>query len=411
MDRKEEAFLEDSDFRLSGLAKWVLFVGFLIPVLSVGVVDNLGHVFGWSDGNEGSEGVPINYRSEETGKSRFSIESVLQVNRGLLEAFDGFEKRVERGSVLERAAKYWRWGMVAAGGTGSERVLRGWEGRLFLEDNIEITLGRLSAQKRQDVLGAVRDLAKRLARENIHLIVVPVPSKVVVEPHWFTRRFGAGETVPLGETVEGILRELGAVENVTVCPVGEWLTRADGDPFLVRDTHWTPVGMEAVAIGLSRLMNEEGIGTAFTDGEENPGAYRQQVQGSGDLVEMLDLPASAQVFPNQRVEAIFDVRKRSGPPGIVLLGDSFSGIYGDASLGWGKRAATFPDLISAMAGVPVLSLVNNGDPILEPRVGLARILAREPGRLDEVEVVIWQFSLRFLAEQGWESFFFLSGEG
>ena len=68
----------------------------------------------------------------------------------------------------------------------------------------------------------------------------------------------------------------------------------------------------------------------------------------GDLVDMLKLPSGQTAFPAQSVTVHPVTDPATGSPwqsregaDVLLLGDSFSNIYGAAEMGWGE-AAGFP---------------------------------------------------------------------
>jgi hypothetical protein len=90
---------------------------------------------------------------------------------------------------------------------------------------------------------------------------------------------------------------------------------------------------------------------------------------------------------------------------VLLLGDSFSNIYGDrqgqdphaGALGWGVSAG-LPARLAARLGRDVDVIAMNG----AGANGTRRELAKRPGQLAGTSIVIWQFSVRDLAVADWE---------
>ena len=91
-------------------------------------------------------------------------------------------------------------------------------------------------------------------------------------------------------------------------------------------------------------------------------------------------------------------RERSAE--VLILGDSFTNIYAQASLGWGT-AAGLAEHLSAALGRPVDRIVQNDQGAHATRELLARQIAESPDRLDGVRVVVYQFATRELSVGDW----------
>jgi alginate O-acetyltransferase complex protein AlgJ len=129
-----------------------------------------------------------------------------------------------------------------------------------------------------------------------------------------------------------------------------------------------------------------------------------QVSRVGDLVDMLELPAGQELYPPQRVTVHRVLDARDGRPwqpsaeaDVLLLGDSFSNIYGSPERGWGDSAG-FPAQLARFLGRDVDVIARNGSAATAAR----RELARRPRPLSGKTVVVWEFAARELMLANWE---------
>jgi len=399
MDREKEAWEDLRRSQLGTGAKWVLLVTFLGTVFAVLATD-LFNPYGLRDAwNVFAE------RSRPLMDEKSLLDQGLAWNRENLRDIEAFEDQLAEESVLRRSVPYYQWFFVSLLKTsGTGRVLigqdRDW---YFLKDALETTLGWTEPARLRAADGAVRRLAGILRARGISLIVAPVPGKADVLPARFSRRFQSNEFLPVEETKRSIFENWNALPGVTVIPVGEVLThlREDGGlPYLERDSHWSPEGMEAVTRKIAETVQE-------SSAKLLPETAQAWISGEGDLVGMMQLPQP--ILPEQRVtvkKAAPRTRATDTDPlglRVFYMGDSFSAIYSDPDLGWGAGAGV-QDWLPALLGTPVDFRLNYGDPVSIPARQLERVL-EAPERSHQPTVVIWQFAERFLNTEHWNELF------
>jgi alginate O-acetyltransferase complex protein AlgJ len=147
---------------------------------------------------------------------------------------------------------------------GNEQVYLGREGWLHFRPGVDYLTGpgflNLGFQKRRSLSGdasvgaavqpdpvaAVLDFKHQLEKRNIHLILMPIPDKAMIEPEFLSRRYPASGGVPLQNpsytAFLAKLREAG-VEVLDVTDAfwhdKQSTTRSQ---YLKTDTQWTPEG-------------------------------------------------------------------------------------------------------------------------------------------------------------------------
>ena len=179
--------------------------------------------------------------------------------------------------------------------------------------------------------------------------------------------------------------------------------RVEGPPrFLHQDTHWTPSRMESVASNLAEHLKARV--TTLRIPRQSWSVEEHQISNAGDIVEMLKLPAGQRLYPPETVTIRRVLESHEGrawqasaESDVLLLGDSFSNIYGSPDLGWGE-AAGFPAQLSRFLGRPVDVIARNGSAASATR----RELARRPDPLAGKAVVVWEFAARELMMANWE---------
>ena len=248
--------------------------------------------------------------------------------------------------------------------------------------------------------------------------MVPTPVKPMIQPERLTGRAGSpagpgGDGVPRplrNPSFSRLVRDLSA-SGVAVFDPGPVLARAadvagaagSRDVYLRTDTHWTPAAMDRVARALAAAVTER-LGPP-----ERPVDYDRQpvrISGTGDIARMLRLPPAAGRFPPQEVTT----RRVTTPAGglwrperdaeVLLLGDSFTNVYSQDALGWGGGAGLAEQLAVHLRR-PVDRIAVNAGGAHTTREALARELGDDPGRLDGVRLVIYQFADRELSHGDW----------
>jgi alginate O-acetyltransferase complex protein AlgJ len=172
--------------------------------------------------------------------------------------------------------------------------------------------------------------------------------------------------------------------------------------------------MEAVAERLARFIEARwpvarAIGPAdpvvrgFTPADSEYRVEQLEVQQTGDIVPMLDLPDGQQLYPPESVwlRRIVNVDgsgwRSSRDADVLVLGDSFSNIYSLESMGWGTSAG-FVEQLSYALRRPIDRIVQNDEGAFATRA----MLARDGGRLKNTRIVVYQFAERELAFGDWK---------
>ena len=161
--------------------------------------------------------------------------------------------------------------------------------------------------------------------------------------------------------------------------------------------------MEEVAHGLAEHL--KGRGPVLADRASRSWRTTEaEVRRVGDIVNMLQLPEGQRLYPPQAVTIHRVLDASSGQPwglraeaDVLVLGDSFSNIYGRPDLGWGESAG-FPAQLARLLGRDVDVIARNGSGATETR----RELARRPSPLAGKSVLIWEFAARELMQGNWE---------
>ena len=299
-------------------------------------------------------------------------------------------------------------------GLGNEKVYLGSEGWLFYRPDVDYVAGPgfldpsvLRARGRNsgiqpDPLPAIVRFRDDLDARGIRLLVVPIPTKPVIEPEHLAARCLANRIPLQNPSFPKLLADLSrnGIEVIDIAPELSADKAAAGTPrFLKSDPHWTPRAMERAAELLAKKI-----------GGELPGRSRKykrgpaiEVANAGDLAVMLRLPPGSILFPRESV-AIHPVTEAGGAPWnadpdaeILLLGDSFTNIYSSEDLRWGTGAGLAEQLSLALQR-PVDRIAVNAGGASTAR----QTLARSPKRLDGKRVLIYEFAMRDLAGGDWK---------
>ena len=357
------------------------------------------------------------------------VDRIFSANGVLLRAASHYETELEDRSFL---AEYFiprvqqftsRWL-----GLGNEQVYLGREGWLYYRPGVDYLTGpgfldpafqkrrsltgdaSVGAAVQPDPVAAILDFKNQLAERNIHLILMPIPDKAMVEPEFLSPRYPASGGVPLqNPSYPAFLAALNK-EGVDVLDVTDALwqdKQSTGQPqYLKTDTHWTPEAMQRAASLLAEkiqgLESADRLAPLALETTEKP------VEAPGDIAAMLKLPQGSDLYPSQKVQ-IRPVRLAAdGQPwtadpsaSVLLLGDSFSNIYSLEPLGWGAGAGLTEQLSLALRQ-PVDALLRNDAGAHATRELLVKDAAQGRDRLAGKKLVVWQFAMRELAVGDWK---------
>lgn len=336
-----------------------------------------------------------------------------------------YEDDLRTASVARKAVQPWLQEWVSTvGGFGNINAVVGRDGWLFYRPGVDYVGGRgiLDAarlrQRKQELISngqpdphpdprpAIEQFAEQCRAAGAHLIIVPIPDKVMIQPGQLTRRLdGAAIAPPNNSHFSRLVAELRAAGVDVFDPTPESVSHGE-QRFLIQDTHWTPAWMQRVADDLAKhiqskvaLPPKANFRTRVTPAE---------VSRVGDLVEMLRLPPGQRAFAPQTVTIQMVSDARSGQPwapradaDVLLLGDSFTNIYSAGVMGWGESAG-FAEQLSAALERPLDRIARNDAGAFASRQMLGDDLARGRNRLAGKKLVIWEFAIRELEVGNWK---------
>jgi alginate O-acetyltransferase complex protein AlgJ len=322
--------------------------------------------------------------------------------------------------------------LITLGGFGNTQVVFGRDGWLFHRVGVDYLTGpgildeaRLGQRRRQlidtgertphpDPRPAVRQFHQQCAAAGVHLILMCVPDKSVIQPAQLSARLAFTQPIaPVHNAdFQRFVEELRG-EGVDVFDPTPATIAPDDRRFLVQDTHWTPAWMESVARDLAAYVQRKvSLSPAPSRAMR---VESQEVTRVGDLVDMMRLPRHSAAFPPQSVVVHRVLNAENDLPWyprldaeVLLLGNSFTNIFSAPPMGWGD-AAGFGEHLSYALQRPVDRIARNDGGAHATRQILAAERARGKDRLAGKKVVIWQFSSRELTAGDWKLYDLMLG--
>ena len=431
--RELKALREVGQTTISGPARWALVLLFLLTLVAVPllepVVERLDREIGRIDGESAVERVPGLWREFAKGLSdslqRISSDGLIGANHQVQAVMVRFERRLEEESFLRIVVLPPLQGLLSTYlGVGNEQAYMGRLDWLFYRPDVDYVTGRgfleeavqrarilesdsWSDPPRPDPLPALLELQSDLQGRGIHLLLMPTPVKPTLEPGYFSRRYRRASPPPQNPSYAEFCRRL-EMHGIDYLDVAAELWRTGQDEavplYLRTDTHWAPEAVEQAARYVGLGLIERGLKP-----RPSAGRYLQRpldVENLGDIARMLNpTPTQAerwrQKVTSQRVVDATGRSWRSDPRAdVLLLGDSFSNIYSDPSLGWGVGSG-LAEQLSFVLQSPVDKIALNAGGALASRRALRRHLVGATGRLEGKRVVIYQFAVRELSEGDW----------
>jgi hypothetical protein len=351
----------------------------------------------------------------------------------VLSLFDGLPTRKHLHSVEEMlettsvprsfAQRHVQLAATRWGGFGNMKCVVGRDGWLFYAPGVDLVTGRgildperlkcrakdrLNAGEADfhpDPRPAVAQFAETCRQYGATLVLVPLPDKASLQPAQLSGAAQFREAVPPPQNpgFAQFVEEMGK-RGVEVFDATPTVVAPDDRRFLAQDTHWTPEWMDEVARALADRLRPR-VSTASP--ESSQALRPQTVSRSGDLVDMLRLPAWQQLFSPQEVSVQYVVDPRTRLPWqprtdaeVLFLGDSFANIYSLEVMGWGDGAG-FVEHLSFHLRRPIDRIVRNDNGAWATRQALADELARGKDRLRGKKIVIWEFASRELMVGNW----------
>ncbi len=435
-DREEQARREVGATELGPRVARGLAFAFLAVLVSAGVIQfgataartpagGTGNVVAASPCNTlaALAGFVATFREVDAGP----IGRLVAANRTVERQLTACEEHLEDESVVGRAIRPPIQRLLTnVLGAGKQQAYVGRGGWLFYRPDVDHVTGpgfldtaqlsrrRLggdawTAPPEPDPRPVLIDLHEQLAARGITLIVVPTPVKPSLHPERLSPGATRATTAVLNASHALFLQDLAqaGVDVFDPAPL-LWQSRQDDDvgrdQYLATDTHWRPDTMARVAVALGRFIEERADLPPV-----EPAGYRLEplsVQGTGDVIAMLDIPEDHEAHPPETV-TIQRVITSSGDPwraeasaDVLLLGDSFSNIYSLETMGWGSGAGLAERLAFELQR-PVDRIARNDNGAYAPRQALASELGRGRDRLASTRVVIYQFAARELSFGDW----------
>ena len=356
----------------------------------------------------------------------FAERGLVAANRELLGGMNALESELETGSAFAAfVGPPLRWLDVVVLGAATEQVMPGRGDWLFLADGVDSLTGppflearrldrrrrggsALAAPPHPDPVAALTDFAGQLAARGIRLLVVPAPTKAAIHPDRLSRAVPA-TAAPLANPSFGEFRarlEAAGIALFDPAPLLAAAARESGEPqFLERDSHWRPEAVDRVARELAREVERlapRQVGGAMPTYPRRP----SEAASDGDLVRPLGLPSWQRRYRPQRVELSQVIRHdgRLWAPerraDVLLLGDSFTNVYSQPGLGWG-RGAGLAEQLSYHLGRPVDRIAVNAGGAHASRERLAQAMAAGVDGLAGRRLVVYEFAARELAVGDW----------
>lgn len=388
MGREEAAEKEIGVTQFSSGVQILLTVVFLGSIVAIPCI-------------QATRGFGLSWSAEARPDSKGALGRLAAASHFLKTGFQGIENSLEKNSFLTKAMlpatqtiafRYY--------GQGNEKVYVARDGWLFYRPDVDYVLeGAITPVPR------IADASKVLAQLNtdlkslgIRLVVLPVPVKPVIE----FGELGSTSTNPRplhNASYQKFLSDLSAagveVFDPTDLLAGECQVTGRHQ-YLKTDTHWTPAAMELVAKTLAQRIPPASAPSTLR--RSSP----ELVENAGDLAGMLQLLPAATEALSEKAE-IQPVTLADGSAwhpdtesDVLLLGDSFTNIYSTPDLGWGQGAG-LAEQLSWHLGKPIDRIAINAGGSLSVR----QELARNPNRLAEKKVVIYQFAVRELTSGDW----------
>ncbi|MFT7670816.1 MAG: hypothetical protein ACI8X5_003529 [Planctomycetota bacterium] len=314
-----------------------------------------------------------------------------------------FERDLREASFIHTLASgYHQWLLFSAFGHGNQKAVVGNDGWVYYGRDLDLVTsdGFLSGDG-APALEAILDFRDQLEARGVELLLLPVPAKAAANPEHFSSWTSAMSEVENQDSQRFF--EILSAKGVHVVQMSGLYRELRGDQanlYLANDTHWTPSTMAQVA---KRTAEETLRLLGDLEPSTSPSRWKrvaQEVSGPGDMLEMMRLPKGVVPFDSLELttQRVIDAGtgedfERAASAEVLLLGDSFSGVFGDAQLGFGEGAGLCAQLAFEL-NLPLDSIVIAG--------GSARAvrerLARRPGGVSGKKVVIWQISERDLIE-------------
>lgn len=335
------------------------------------------------------------------------------------------ESQIEDAPYTAAPRRWLQWSLTAGLREGNRKAAIGRDGWLYFRPAIDAITGYGPLKPEPDTvakdpnrepwsgpLDAILKFNDQVNGYGAELILVPIPVKPMIYPENLA---GSAADHPIRHRDAAAFYDQLKARGVEVLDLADAMRTMkaadamEGPVFLKQDTHWTPRGMRASAKFVADALKTRPWwkeAAASADPARFSAAAPIELASEGDLVEKLDLPESAPVFPGESatVTPIADAKNPGGmsvfdtASPLALLGDSFANIYHQESMKWGTNAG-FAETLSLELGLPLDTIAQNG----QASTGVRKTLATRPGAvalMKKKKAVLWAIAERdlFLSE-------------
>ncbi|MDP8237128.1 MAG: hypothetical protein P9M08_12155 [Candidatus Erginobacter occultus] len=308
------------------------------------------------------------------------------------------ERLLERSGELARAAE-----------EEGRTVVEGRDGWLFLVSELRHlaagpfwgeaarTASRAKRAEARDPLPAILDFHRELKAKGIELILVPVPAKAAVYPHYLPGDPGAESGVrpdPHHREFYSLLRAEGVKVLDLTDRFREGPDPARGPYYCRQDSHWSGTGCVRAAEILADKVRPL---LPRTTERSYPAAWKE-IEIDGDLRRMLDDPGvPPEILAVRAVEG--ETLDPDSP--LLVLGDSHTLVF-HAGGDMHTRGAGLADQLARELGRPVELVGVRGSGATPARLNLFRKARGDPEYWNRKRAVVWIFSAReFTESDGW----------
>jgi len=342
-------------------------------------------------------GVPIAQAAWELARGGH-VQALDIFGRVNAERLRTFEDDLRAASFLHRSVTpHYQLALSRLFRRGNEKVTFGRDGWLYYAEDLDLVTGPTIEVEGPGPLDAIADFRDQLAERGVELLFVPVPAKTMVVPDrqsWITA--GLDSVANPGTRAFFTALAQRGVRTVDLASILAELRSSDEEPYLARDTHWTPRAME-LAAARTALAAQPILGLDLIEAVEWT-ATPVAVRGAGDIADMLRLPAGTALFDEMELTVHRVTDAASGmafepdeSAEVLLLGDSFTRVFSDGALGFGESAG-FGEHLARELGARLDVIAISGGSARAVR----EAVARRANGLSGKRLVVWQISMRDL---------------
>ncbi|MFT4540656.1 MAG: hypothetical protein ACI841_000111 [Planctomycetota bacterium] len=302
----------------------------------------------------------------------------------------------EASFIHESITPWYQYALTRGLGFGNEKAVLGRDDWIFYSDDLDLITQPTNLGPKSVVVRSIIDFKDQLAAEGVDLILLPVPAKSMVEANHLSR-WTADLTSVANPQTQVFFESLRAAEVsvLELAPLFAQLRAGGQALYLERDSHWNHRCMREVAGAVAQRVKQSLGAAGLQELKSQQWATSDaQVEARGDTLEMLRLPEgrSETTFESMslsqtRVEGhALDLESP-----ILLLGDSFSGVFSDERFGLGRDGGLV-EMLALELETSLDAIVIAGGASKAVRESLVRRAHALAGK----RVVIWQFSMRDL---------------